>query len=51
MVKDPTDLVTHLHEQMDLDMHETILKVGIDGGRGSLKVILKIFCTPYMFIT
>ena len=38
VVKDPTDLVAHLHEEMDLDMHETILKIGIDGGRGSLKV-------------
>ena len=38
VVKDPTDLVNHLHSQMGLDIHETILKVGIDGGRGSLKV-------------
>lgn len=43
-MKDPTDVVVHLHKQMDLDLHETILKIGIDGGRGSLKVIV-------MFIT
>ena len=38
VVKDPNDFVMHLHEQMGLDIHESILKIGIDGGRGSLKV-------------
>ena len=43
VVKDPTDLVQHLHAQMGLDIHDTILKVGIDGGRGSLKVLILVF--------
>ena len=38
VVKDPNDFVARLHEEMGLDIHETILKIGIDGGRGSLKV-------------
>ena len=42
IVKDPTDLVLHLHAQMGLDIHDTILKIGIDGGRGSLKVLILV---------
>ena len=38
IVTDPIDLVHCLHDKMDLDIHETFLKVGIDAGHGSLKV-------------
>ena len=41
-VKDPNDFVMHLHEQLGLDIHETIMKIGNDGGRGSLKIMLLI---------
>ena len=39
VVKDPTDLVHHLHAQMGFDIHETILKIGIDDGRVPVCVI------------
>ena len=38
VVNDATALVHHLHDKMGLDIHETFLKIGIDGGHGSLKV-------------
>ena len=38
IVNDPTKLVHCLHEKMGLDIRETFLKIGIDGGHGSLKV-------------
>ena len=40
IVTDPSGLINFLHKKMELDIHETYLKVGIDAGHGSLKVIL-----------
>ena len=41
VVNNVTELVYDIHEKMNLDIHETFLKIGIDGGHGSLKVCPK----------
>jgi hypothetical protein len=41
-VKDITDLIYFVHEKRNLHLNDTVLKVGIDGGQGSLKVCLLI---------
>ena len=39
-VKDTNDFVTYIHDVMGLSFHDTLLKVGIDGGGGFLKFCL-----------
>ena len=40
-VSDINEFVQYIHEVKGLDYHDTILKVGIDGGGGFLKVCLQ----------
>ena len=41
-VKDATETIYHLHEQLGLEIHETSVKVGFDYGGECLKVCLLI---------
>ena len=40
VVKDSSELIYHLHEKLDLDIHDTSLKLGFDDGGECLKVSL-----------
>ena len=40
VVNDVEELLRTMHDKMELDIHDTFLKIGIDAGHGSLKVII-----------
>ena len=42
-VKDPTDSVYHICDERDISVHDVIIRIGKDGGQGSLKLIMYIF--------
>ena len=42
-VPDPTALILHLCDLRDLDVLKAIVRIGIDGGQGSLKIIMSLF--------
>ena len=42
-VPDPTALILHLCELRDLDVMKAIVRIGIDGGQGSLNIIMSLF--------
>lgn len=42
-VKDPTELVNHICHERSIHVQDALVRVGIDGGQGSLKVIMNIF--------
>jgi hypothetical protein len=42
VVKDVTDLIYFVHEKRNLHLNDSVLKIGIDGGQGSLKICLLI---------
>lgn len=42
-VKDPTEFVNHVCDERNINIHDAVVRIGIDGGQGSLKVIINIF--------
>ena len=42
IVCDLTNYVTRIHDNLGLDFSETLLKIGMDSGRGSFKVCLTV---------
>ena len=42
-VPDPTALILHLCDLRGLDVMKAIVRIGIDGGQGSLKIIMSLF--------
>ena len=42
-VPDPTALILHHCELSDLGVMKAIVRIGIDGGQGSLKIIMSLF--------
>ena len=42
-VKDPISLVNHVCTARGLEIDNVIIRVGIDSGQGSLKVIMNVF--------
>ena len=41
--QDPKDLVNHICQECGIHIQDVLVRVGIDGGHGSLKVIMNIF--------
>ena len=48
VVKDSTELIYHVHEKHDLDIHDTNVKVGFDDGGGCLKVCMIIMAKDHI---
>ena len=42
-VKDPSDLIVHLCEERELVLQDAVVRIGIDGGQSSMKVVMNIF--------
>lgn len=42
-VKDPESLIDHVCTSRGLELNKIIVRIGIDGGQGSLKVIMNVF--------
>lgn len=42
VVKDLMEYLDHVHDKRGLSIHETVIKIGLDSGGGSLKVCLSI---------
>ena len=43
LVKDPTELIRHICNEREMVMEEMCVRIGIDGGQGSVKVVMNIF--------
>ena len=46
-LKDPPAFIEHVIEQRGLDRAKVLVRVGLDGGQGSFKVVASIFETDY----
>ena len=42
-VKDPSDLIMHICDERNIVLQEAMIRIGIDGGQSSLKVVMNIF--------
>ena len=42
-VKDPSDLIMHICDERNIILQEAMVRIGIDGGQSSLKVVMNIF--------
>ena len=43
LVKDPTELIRHICNKREMIMEDMCVRIGIDGGQASLKVVMNIF--------
>ena len=46
-VKDPVKFIDYVIEERGLDKSKVLVRLGLDGGQGSFKVIASIFETDY----
>ena len=46
-VNNPTVFIDHIIEKRGLDKEKVLVRVGLDGGQGSFKVVVSIFETDY----
>ena len=46
-LKDPKEFFDHIIAERGLDREKVLIRVGLDGGQGSFKVIVSIFETDY----
>ena len=46
-VKDPASFIKHVITEMGLEKEKVMVRVGLDGGQGSFKVVVLIFETDY----
>ena len=45
--KDPANFIKHVITEMGLEKEKVMVRVGLDGGQGSFKVVVLIFETDY----
>ena len=48
VVTDVTEFIYHLHEKLELDVHDTTIKIGFDYGGECLKVCLLIMAKDHI---
>ena len=47
-MKDSTEFIIHIHNKLELDIHDTSVKVGFDDGRGCLKICMLIISNDHI---